>query len=87
MTKYRRTKNILEAYEPEAEGWYTFATLHEPSGARDTDELLARAEAHEPPTLHTRSDQQRCPVVYKGERCIYVEDHNVLHLTGKNGYW
>ncbi len=47
MQKYRRTKNILEVYEPEAEGWYTFATLHEPSGERDVDELLARASAAE----------------------------------------
>ncbi len=44
MQKYRVTKNVLEVYEPEAEGWYTLATLHEPSGG-DVDELLARANA------------------------------------------
>jgi len=40
MKKYRRTKNILEVYVPEAEGWYTFATLHEDSMS-DADNWLA----------------------------------------------
>jgi len=38
---YRGTKNVLEVYEPEADGRYTFATLHEPSGEREADDWLA----------------------------------------------
>ncbi len=35
---------VLETYEPEAEGWYTIATLHEPSGKRDMEAILAASE-------------------------------------------